>query len=163
MNLGILRSGPLFKPRFRSRLRPLTFRLDVAPWLNVAAVFFFFGLAGSRFVLHPGMDVDLPETPFRGGIPYNAHAITIQGNGTRIADGTGARESYFFDGQKMPREELMARLNRLARENPDAPLILKAGSEIPHGLVLDLCFQAQSAGLRRVVLATRTGSPSQAP
>jgi hypothetical protein len=163
MTLDLHRSVPLFKPRFRTRLRPLTFRLEVAPWLNAAAVFFFFGLAGSRFVLHPGMEVDLPEIPFQSGVPYNAHVLTILGTRTADPSGPPERESYFFDGQKMPREDLLERLSQLAHEDPAAPLLIRAGVEIPHGLVLDLCFRAQSSGLQRVVLATRTDIPARTP
>lgn len=161
MNLGIHRSVPLFKPRFRTRLRPRTFRLDVAPWLNAAVVFLFFGLAGSRFVLHPGQEVDLSAAPFQGGVPYDAHVVTLLG--TRDPGGPPEPETYFFDGQKMPRKDLLDRLNRLARENPESPLLIKAGADIPHGLVIELCSRAQSAGLRRVVLATRADVPMPTP
>jgi biopolymer transport protein ExbD len=138
--------------------------MEVAPWLDAAAVLFFFSVAGSRFVLHPGTAVNLPVAPFQDGVPYNAHVVTVLGDRNPESDLTIPKEeTYFFDGQKMPRTDVIDRFHQLAHDDKDAPLLIRAGADIDYGQVLDLCIHAQAAGLSRVVLATRADDTATPP
>ncbi len=73
-----------------------------------------------------------------------------------------ARGELFWNGEALPATELKARLQRLARERPDAELQLAIDQAVPYGKVASLLDQLQAARLTRLAFTTAPTGPRQA-
>jgi len=133
-----------FVRHFGPTLRPIGFRIEPAPWLDVLILLFFFGFSQSARMLRPGIAVDLPVAPFTDGAPAHSRVITLTQEGF-----------LFVDEQRTPMDGLAAVFQQIAHEDPETPILIEADPRIPHRLLVEIFDQASSAGLRRVILATR--------
>lgn len=147
-------SGPpavrRFQRLFRPSLRPVSLGLQPVPWLDLLALLGFFVFALSGRILRPGLPIDLPAAPFAGGAPHGAPVVTLTQEGF-----------LFFDEQRTPWEGLGPIFQQLAHEDPDTPVLIEADPRVSYGALVDIYLRAASAGLRRVILATRLPGPDE--
>ena len=140
----------------KSRINPGLVAL--APWLSLMVIFYMFLAFEGRMVLAPGVQVQLPEAPFRGGTPgvMVAVVLCVEGPG-----GSAPSQLVFFDDvrfrfdQPEDREGFRERLAAARRVHRDVPLIIEADARVPHGTIMELSRIAEEAGVTRVNLATR--------
>lgn len=103
-----------------------------------------FCLAISPFVMQPGINITLPESPFTGGARFGSMVLSItRGNW------------FFFNDERLDAERLPAALEAVAAEHPGAPLIIEADERVPHGTVIKAWNAALAAGISEVSIATR--------
>lgn len=132
--------------------------ITVAPWIDVVLLMLFFVLSAYRYVIQPGLIVDLPVGPVMGGsVPNIIAVIQVEGSPE-----SGARsEAVFFGGARfvVPNQAQMASLTTAFRERykerPDEILVIEADQRVPHGVVVRVMNMALKAGFRRVNVAER--------
>lgn len=129
-----------FKGRFRRAVGPI----EVTALLNVMALALMFVFLSSRFILQPGVLVDLPVAPFTGGAPYGARVLTLAQGGL-----------IFYNDEMLELSALGAALARSSAEPADSPLLVEADEGTPYGTLMQVYMLAAEAGIRNVVLATR--------
>lgn len=118
--------------------------MDAVLFLNLLVLLFLFHLVHSKFVLQPGIRLDLPEASFSDGMTYDAMVVTVSQEGM-----------VFFQDQRTTMEGLEESFRRAVREQKDARLILEADGRVPHRTLVGVCDMAARAGIRKVLLATR--------
>lgn len=137
-----------FRRRFNPAHRRLRGLLIVAPWLDILLLLLLFFLTQSSFVVQPGILLDLPVSPANGYARYGDLVVTIPQEGM-----------YFFKDERMTPDGLANALAQAARDNPGRALIVEADQRIAHHTLVEVYNMAAAAGLRQVLLATR--SPAQ--
>lgn len=148
--------GEGLRMRFRPRSRIGQTFLTIAPWIDMLIVALFFVLLQGQLLLQPGIQVDLPQVPFREGAAYGQTLVLMS------AETAAGRESVvFFDDERfvvgIPRQmELLEDVLSLhARRGGQRQLILHADARVPHGDVVQVINLVREAGIARVNVSTR--------
>ena len=133
--------------RFRLRHRSTLDLLDPAAVSSVVLLLMLFILLQSSFVLRPGITVDLPESPFYTGVPYEALVLTLSQEGI-----------IFFNDERTTLKGLSQAFAQAAHEQPDATLVIEADGRVLHSTLAEIYNMAMGAGIRKVALATRVSA-----
>jgi biopolymer transport protein ExbD len=137
---------------FESHVTPPPTGLDVISFVNVCALLLFFGLLGSRFVIAPGLKLELPTT---AGQPPDAlvapRVLTVS-----EVDG---REMLIFEGRILN----LAAFERLLRDPAGTfggeALLVRSDRDVSMALLVRVTEVATKAGFSDVLLAAE---PEQA-
>ena len=132
--------------------------ISVAPWINVVLLIFFFLMIDRKFLLEPGILVNLPKVSIDQGSSYGMTAVvlSLKGAGRDERD-----EIVFFDDvrYRLQIEDQRKRLQRAfsskVKEGREVTLILQADRNVSHGTVVDLMNMALAAGVDRVNIAAK--------
>jgi biopolymer transport protein ExbD len=130
----------------------------MAPWLDVLLLAAFFVGVHSRVVLQPGVVLDLPEMPFRGGSPYGLMAVVLS---VEAGEGSGMEEIVFFDDERfrLSNSSHLVKLEQAfaasVRAHQEADLIIQIDRRVPHGTVMTIVDTARKVGIKRVNVAVR--------
>lgn len=130
--------------------------LDVMHWVSVAAVVLFFSLAGSRFVLAPGLFVgnDSFKLPNAGGAAQEVRTAPLVVSFRRD-------NMILFGGGRYQRiEELRAPLESLAREHPNVALLVVAEEQVSMVAMSRLAELAVSVGFTGLQIAGPKDEPA---
>lgn len=147
------------RTRFAPKSRVGQGLVSFAPWIDGIVLLLLFILLEGKFVLTPGIVVNLPEAPIRGGLSEGLAAVVLSVESTKA----GAREEIVvFDDEpfNLANEDEMKALASMmkvkvkSRELP--ALMIFSDTDIAHGSIARLCDIARSAGIQRVNLATRS-------
>ncbi|HBA83299.1 MAG TPA: hypothetical protein DCZ95_04310 [Verrucomicrobia bacterium] len=133
--------------RFRSHYRLAAGFLDAIPLINIGLLLFLFFMANSPFVLQPGIIVNLPASPFNSGVPYGSMVVTVSQEGM-----------IFFRDERVSMDGLSEALAREVQERPESTLLLEADGRVFNDTLVQVYNAAVSAGIEKVVLATRVSS-----
>ncbi len=128
-----------FKP---TRQRAGIFCVSVV-FSDAALLVLAFFLAVSPFVLQPGINIKLPESPFTGGARFGSMVLSITRGGW-----------FYFNDERLDAPRLAEALDAAAAENPSAPLIIEADERVPHGTVVVAWNAALAAGIPEVSIST---------
>ncbi|OGV57688.1 MAG: hypothetical protein A2283_03120 [Lentisphaerae bacterium RIFOXYA12_FULL_48_11] len=132
--------------------------VSVAPWVNLVLLLFFFVIVDKKFLLEPGVLVDLPKTSIEQGSPFGLTAVVMSIKGS---EGNEREEIVFFDDvrYRMKQEEQRKRLQRAfssrIRDGHDLVLLIQADRQVLHGTVMDIMNMALVAGMDKVNIAAR--------
>lgn len=130
--------------RFKPTRKPVgVFTISIA-FCDASLLALAFFLAVSPFVMQPGINVVLPESPFTGGARFGSMVLSITRGGW-----------FYFNDERLDAERLPAALGVAAAANPGAPLIIEADERVPHGTVVAAWNAALGAGIGEVSIATR--------
>ncbi len=135
--------------------------MNMAPWLDLVLLILFFLMIRGNLVVQPGVVVDLPTLPLKGGAPMDISAVVLSlQTGPR-----GARdEIVVFQDQsyRMDTEVQVAKLGLAlgveVKQRRASSLLLAADAHVQHGTLVKLYGMARDAGLLEVNLAA---SPAQ--
>jgi len=111
-----------------------------------------FFLAVSPFVLQPGINIELPKSPFTGGARFGSMVLSITRGGW-----------FYFNDQRMSAERLADELKAAAIRNPTAPLIIEADGSVMHARVIEAWNAAMSAGITEISIATGIAATEEEP
>lgn len=134
--------------------------LDVMHWVSAAGVMLFFTLAGSRFVLAPGLLIGSDATGFalprHGGVQNvrTAPVVVSYRRDNIILFGSGVYKRL---------EDLRGPLEAHARENPGALLLVLADQQVSILAVSRLAELAIASGFAGVQLAGQAGEVGARP
>lgn len=139
---------------FAARLQRPKSGLDLLPVLDLIVTALFIGLLFTRFVMTPGVRVDLPVTDMRVTQAYPAIAVmTISHSGM-----------FFFNGRVYDAASIRPALERFIRDSAEeeVALLMKMEGDMDVQEFLELCEAAQTAGFRQVQISGRRPD-AQAP
>ena len=134
-----------FRRRFHPSQRRTRGLLVSAPWVDVVLLMLLFFITQSPFVVQPGVVVELPVSASEGYARFGDLVVAIPQEGM-----------FFFNDERMSADGLANALGVAARDNPDRALIVEADQRIAHQTLVEVYNMAVSAGLRQVLLATRS-------
>lgn len=137
-----------FHRRFKAKRHFARGYSFAAVMLNAALLALGFYVLNSRFVLQPGIELELPAAPFADGVPFLQSTIV-----TLSRDG-----SVFCDDERTSVEGLSKTFARAVRANPNCTLLIEADKRVQYGRLVDVYNQAQAAGIRKIMMATRVSS-----
>ncbi|MDF7826070.1 biopolymer transporter ExbD [Pontiellaceae bacterium B12227] len=129
-----------FKP---SRKPAGVFTIAIS-FCDSALIVLAFFLAVSPFVLQPGINVSLPESPFAGGARFGSMVLSITRGGW-----------FYFNNERLDEAGLLEALETAALIHPDAVLIIEADERVAHGTVIKAWNVAMAAGISDVSMATK--------
>ena len=113
--------------------------INVTPFVDVVLVLLIIFMITAP-MLDQGVEIDLPQTKEVEVLPNDvAHLVlTIQKNG-----------KLFLDSYEVQLNELEERVNILVTEKSRA-LFIKADSNVPYGVVVDIMGRIKSAGIENL-------------
>ena len=129
----------------KARLKRPTIKLDVVPVLDLLFIALFFGLLFTRFVMIPGIRVELPKSELRmspSNLPVTV--LTIGNGGMLFFDGAVFELSSIERGFKNYYEKILQQ---------DVVLLIKTEGSMNLQLFLELCQMAKDAGFVQVQIA----------
>ena len=142
---------------YRPKARICRGMITMAPWVDIALLAVFFVLVSHRFVLRPGITLELPNLAAMDGTPYGHTAVILSLEGRRPPF---RREVVIFDDERffVDQTNQMATLERrlagAVQRRRGLPLILEADRRVQHGTLTRVYRMARKAGILTVNLAT---------
>lgn len=128
-----------------SRLSPPPRDFTAVAWVNAGVIALFFTLLGSRFVLAPGMLVELPTVdPAFASAEMTSVVVTYRRDNVLL---------FQEDGGMYTLAELEKRLTAYARNNPGSVLLVRADKQVSQQALVDLGAIAAKAGFTRMIQA----------
>ncbi len=128
-----------------AHLQRPSIKLDFVPVMDLLVIALLFGLLFTRFVMVPGMRVDLPDSEMQmqpSNLPVAV--LTIGNNGMLFFDGSRYEIDTIEDGFRYLVEEVPGR---------KVVLLIKTQGSMDLQLFLRLCRMAQIAGFVQVQIA----------
>jgi biopolymer transport protein ExbD len=127
------------------RLKRPEIKVDFIPVLDLMVLGLLISLLFTRFVMLPGVRVDLPSTDLR--MQYSASAVAVLT--------IGNKGMLFFDGSVYEIGTVERAFRRYIESvvEQDVVLLVKAEANMELQLFLDLCRMAQEAGFVQVQIA----------
>lgn len=127
--------------------------LDVMHWVTVAGIALFFSLAGSRFVLAPGLFIG--SNAF--SLPKAGAAAQDVRTAPNIVSFRRDNMILFGGGRYQRIEELRGPLAVLARDHPDTALLVVADEQVSMVAMGRLAELAHEVGFMGIQVAGRDG------
>ena len=122
-----------------------TIKLDVVPVLDLLVIALFFGLLFTRFVMVPGVRVELPQSELKMPLSNLPVAVLTIGNGGML----------FFDGAVFELNSIRRGFEKHHEEvqEHDVVLLIKTEGSMDLQLFLELCQMAKESGFVQVQIA----------
>lgn len=136
---------------FRSKPKSHSSFIDIAPFLDTVFNLLIFFALSLNFISTPGIRVNLPKS--------SAQEIVRKEKDVRIV--VTAKGEIHVGGELVPIEALPSRLDRLAKANPQAQVLIQADAAVPHGLVVSVMDAARTVGLNRLAIITTPREESE--
>lgn len=131
--------------------------ISIAPWVNIILLLFFFLLMDKKFVLEPGITIDLPKASVDQGSTFGMTAVILSIKGTEKGE---REEIVFFDDVRYrvtsgDQKKLLNAFSSRVKTGREATLVIQADRKVSHGTVVDLMNIALVAGIDKVNIAAR--------
>jgi len=123
-----------------SHLQPPPRSFDALFYINGGVLALFLMFFGSRFVLAPGVDLQLPEVPgaVRGAALTTAYVSVLRSG------------QIFTEEGLVTMAQLQAWLKTRAQQNKTPSLLIRADRDVPMHAVTDIAAAAYAAGFVHV-------------
>jgi len=128
-----------FKERTRSNVH-----LDITPIVDTVFNLLIFFALSLNFIITPGMKVDLPESATEEIVREREEIIIVMNKENGI----------FINNNPVSIDKLFLTLNKSAKGNEDALIIIQADREVFHGSVVKVMDTAKKVGFKRLAIAT---------
>lgn len=135
-----------------SRMSPPPRDLHFVAWVTVGLIVLFFDLLGSRFVLAPGLLIELPAVN-----PASTSNVATSVVVTYRRDNV-----ILFEGGMYTLAELRTHMEVYAKHNPGAVMLVRADRQVSAQALADLGAMAGSVGFARLLLAGEPAAPEGA-
>lgn len=113
--------------------------------LNAALLILGFYILNSRFVLQPGVRIELPAAPFADGVPFlQSTIVAISRDGT-----------IFCNDERTTVDGLSSHFAEARHADAETTLLIEADKRVQYGKLVEVYNQAQAAGIQRIIMATR--------
>ena len=140
----------IMQRHFQPRVRRICRLFEPAALLNAIVLVCAAFLLTARFVLQPGVTVELPEAPFHEGAPYGALVVTLSQEGF-----------VFFNDERMALDDLRTAFAQARHDQPGATLVIEADTRVSAGTLVTLYNMARAAGIQQVLVASRLPAPAE--
>jgi biopolymer transport protein TolR len=153
MAMGGAGGGGHVRGRRRARKRPLS-EINVTPLVDVMLVLLIIFMISAP-LLTVGVPVELPQTD-AGAIATDNEPISVS------IDRTGA---IFVDQDAATFEQLGPRVSRIAGDNTERPVFVRADGAAPYEAVARVMARLSSTGFTKINLVTDTApsAPARSP
>jgi biopolymer transport protein TolR len=145
-------SGGIGRPtglRGRGRYRPMA-EINVTPFVDVMLVLLIVFMVTAP-LLTVGVPVDLPKT----------QAPTMTEPKEPLVISVNAEGHVFVQDAEVPLDSLVAKLQAVTEDNPDAILYVRGDKAVDYGRVLEVMSLISAAGFHKVSLvAQAAGTPA---
>lgn len=118
--------------------------INITSLVDVLFLLLIFFMVSSTFLEQPGMKLNLP----------GAKSTEIESKQDLIVE-ISAEGSIAINGKPVLVEGLQGELALNINNLTDATLVLKADESVPHGKVVKVMDIARSAGVRKLIVATK--------
>ena len=122
-------------------------KLDLIPVLDLLTIGLLMSLLFTRFVMVPGVRIDLPDSDLR--MPHHDAAVAVLT--------IGNKGMLYFDGSVYEQNSIARAFKHhvegLKEGASDSVLLVKAEGTMPLQIFLNLCRMAQEAGFMQVQVA----------
>lgn len=125
----------------QSRLKPPSHRFNTLPLFDILLIALFFSLLSSRFVLSPGLVVNLPQGGGGPGLPASA-VLTVRSD-----------DMLLFEGQILSVARLEGVLSEHLSRRGETNLLIYFDREVSMQTLLAVSEIAREAGVARIQLA----------
>ena len=126
-------------------------RMDITPLIDVVLLLVIFFMLTTTFIGAPAIKVKLPTSSAKEISRERKEVkVTVTKDGKLYVDRrTGGT------GEPISLKELGKLLNKVARENRDTLVIIRADESTTHGNVVAVMDLAKSSGLNKLAIATK--------
>lgn len=138
-------TGPL---ELKKHLRQLPRRFDFVALLDVFFIALFFLMLSPRFILSPGLSIELPESSANipmAGLPASA-VITVRSD-----------DMILFEGMILSTDDLGRELERYLENRPDPTVLVYFDNRIAIQTLVLVSDSLRQAGVKRIQVATESG------
>ncbi len=135
--------GPSGPRRGRRKLRPMG-EINVTPFVDVMLVLLIVFMVTAP-LLTVGVPVDLPKTK----------ASQISDDQTPMVISIKKDGQLALQNREIGNDELIPRLEAVARAKPDTRIFVRGDKDVPYGEVMAIMGRVQEAGFSRVALITK--------
>lgn len=135
--------GPSGPRRGRRKLRPMG-EINVTPFVDVMLVLLIVFMVTAP-LLTVGVPVDLPKTK----------ASQISDDQTPMVISIKKDGQLALQNREIGNDELIPRLEAVARVKPDTRIFVRGDKDVPYGEVMAIMGRVQEAGFSRVALITK--------
>jgi biopolymer transport protein ExbD len=132
-----------------ARMSPPPRDLNFVAWVNVGLIVLFFSLLGSRFVLAPGLLIEMPAIN-----PASTSTVA-----TSVVVSYRRDNVILFEGGMYTLAELRSHMEVYARDNPGSVMLVRADRQVSAQALADLSAMATSVGFTRMLLAGEPAVP----
>ncbi|MCX6956889.1 MAG: hypothetical protein NTV51_32595 [Verrucomicrobia bacterium] len=123
-----------------AHLRPAPRSQDWLFFVNAGLIVLFFSLFGARFVLAPGIGLDVPTMPgAMAGAVRTTHRISVLG-----------ADLIYVDEGAMNARQLVRWFEREAKKTKDPSLLMLIAPGVPTTVSVDIAQAARTSGFVRV-------------
>jgi biopolymer transport protein ExbD len=138
-----------------SRLSPPPRDLDFVAWVNVVVIVLFFGLLGSRFILSPGVGVQIGDARPVLDLPTAGSAASGATSASVVV--SYRRDNVIlFEGGMYSLADLRKQLEGYVRNNPSPVMLLRMDKQVTMQAFFDFTDMAKEVGFINVFVATES-------
>ncbi|WP_372795301.1 ExbD/TolR family protein [Pontiella sp.] len=130
--------------RFKPTRKPAGVFTIALGFCDASLLALAFFLVVSPFVMQPGINITLPDSPFTGGARFGSMVLSITRGGW-----------FYFNNERLDEAGLKAALANQARSRGNSVLIIEADERVEHGTVVKAWNAALEAGIQDVSIATQ--------
>ncbi|MBV8578831.1 MAG: protein TolR [Acetobacteraceae bacterium] len=136
------------KTKTRGRYRPLS-EINVTPLVDVMLVLLIIFMVTAP-LMTSGVPVDLPKTSAQ---PLNSDSepLTVSVN---------AEGKIYLQDQEVPLGDLVAKLQAIARNNPDRRIFVRGDKELAYGRIMEVMGTITQGGFTKVALLAEQPAPT---
>jgi len=119
--------------------------MNLIPLIDIALTLLIILMVTTVFVHRPGVNLNLPKTVTREGLPETDKDLTI----TVAASG-----DLYIDGKKTDDAAVQANLTARGKADKEARVLVKGDRSVPYSRIMDVMDMARQAGLTHISLPT---------
>ncbi len=134
-------------------------RMDITPLIDVVLLLVIFFMLTTTFIGAPAIKVKLPTSSAKEISKERKEVnVTITKDGKLYID-----QSVSGTRDPISLKELEKLLNKVARENRETMVIIRADEDTTHGNVVAVMDVAKKSGLNKLAIATKAGKRGEKP
>lgn len=134
-------------------------KMDITPLIDVVLLLVIFFMLTTTFIGAPAIKVKLPTSSAKEISRERKEVkVTITKDGKLYVD-----RRVSGTGDPISLKELEKLLNKVARENRDTMVIIRADEDTTHGNVVAVMDVAKNSGLNKLAIATKPGKRGEKP
>jgi len=117
--------------------------LSLTPLIDVLFILIIFFTVSSTFLEQPGIELKLPEAE-------SSEAHTAQ----KLIVYVDKDENIFLNNVIIPQKNLAGEVEKLIQAQTDKSVILRADSNVHHGLIISIMDDLRNQGIYKIIVST---------